>query len=82
MSAGNHYDDGYDEDDGGDCDDGDACGDDHSEAKADGVCVPTIQGTYTSFSCRPDMKASLNMRKGFRSFWLLPDVKATDDMNI
>ena len=45
-------------------------------------CIPTIQGTYTSFSCRPDMKASLNMRKGFRSFWLLPDVKATDDMNI
>ena len=63
LSAGNHYDDDYDEDDGGDCDDGDACGDDHNEAKADGVCVPTIQGTYTSFSCRPDMKASLNMKR-------------------
>lgn len=46
-------------------------------------CIPTIQGTYTSFSCRPDMKASLNMKMFiFRSFWSLPDVKATDDMNI
>ena len=54
MSADNHDDHDDDEDGGVDDDDGDA--DDENYAKAH---VPTIQGTYTSFSWRPDMKASL-----------------------
>ena len=47
MSADNHDD--HDDDEDGD-------DDDENYAKAH---VPTIQGTYTSFSWRPDMKASL-----------------------